>query len=290
MVARTAPPARRNTAIAASVFYFLTIPFLILVLIGNTHINGVLNDIYFFKLDVSHIIPISVANSQLLNSVARSLGLHDFYSVGLWSYCEGYNDEGVTHCSNPKPLFWFNPVAVLVSQLLAGATIALPSEVNTVLTLLRIGSRVMFVFFLTSICLNFVLLLASPLAMRSRWWSVVLTVFGGLSGVFVTVAAIIATAISIAAKVALTAQDQLNISADIGIKMFVFMWIAAVFTDVAFLLHAAMGCCCRRVKVNDSSAQATRSSSMEEKSLKLPNFVRRRKGGQAESPDGQASR
>ncbi|KAK0384955.1 hypothetical protein NLU13_7433 [Sarocladium strictum] len=274
---RTAPPARRNTSIAASIFYFLSIPFLILVLIGNTHINGVLNDLYFFKLDVSHIIPISVANSQLLNSVARSLGLHDFYSVGLWSYCE-----------DPKPLFWFNPVSVLVSQLLAGATIALPSEVNTVLTLLKIGSRVMFVFFLTSICMNFVLLLASPLVMRTRWWSLCLTIFGFLSGVFVTVAAIIATAISVAAKVALTAQDQLNIRTDIGIKMFVFMWLAAIFTDIAFLLHAAMGCCCRPLRRDNGTAPAARSPSTEEKSPKLPSFVRRRRG-QAPSSDTQAS-
>lgn len=285
---RSAPPARRNTSIAAAVFYFLTIPFLILVLIGNTHINGVLNDLYFFKLDVSHIIPISVANSQLLNSVARSLGLHDFYSVGLWSFCEGYNDEGVTYCSDPEPMFWFNPVAVLVSELLAGATIALPSEVNTVLTLLKYGSRTMFVFFLTSICLNFVLFLASVLAMRTRWWSLALTIFGFISGVFVTVAAIIATAISVAAKVALTAQDQLNISADIGIKMFVFMWIAAIFTDVAFLLHAALGCCCKPVRRDDSSAYATRTSSMEEKS-KLPSFVRRRKGGQSSPTEERAT-
>ena len=87
--------ARRNTAITASVFYFISIPFLILVLIGNIHTSGVLTDIYFFKLDVSHIIPISVENSNLLNSVARSLGLHDFYQVGVWNFCEGYNDEYV---------------------------------------------------------------------------------------------------------------------------------------------------------------------------------------------------
>lgn len=88
--------ARRNTAITASILYLIAIPFLVLVLIGNIRINGVLNEFYFFKLDVSHIIPISVANSQLLNSVARSLGLHDFYSVGLWNFCEGYIDEFVT--------------------------------------------------------------------------------------------------------------------------------------------------------------------------------------------------
>lgn len=87
---------RRNTAFTASLFYFLTIPFLILVIIGNTHINSTLNDIYFFQLDVSQVIPISVENSKLLNSVARSLGLHDFYQVGLWNFCEGYNDEYVS--------------------------------------------------------------------------------------------------------------------------------------------------------------------------------------------------
>lgn len=90
---------RTVAATLAGICYFITIPFLILVLIGNTHINSVLDDIFFFKLDVSHIIPISVENSNLLNSVARSLGLHDFYQVGVWSYCEGYNDEYATPLS-----------------------------------------------------------------------------------------------------------------------------------------------------------------------------------------------
>lgn len=113
---------RRNTAIAASVCYFITIPFLVLVLIGNTHINATLNDIYFFKLDVSQIIPIAVANSNLLNSVARSLGLHDFYQVGLWNFCEGYNDEGITQCSTPETLYAFNPVKIIINELLSGAS------------------------------------------------------------------------------------------------------------------------------------------------------------------------
>ena len=60
-ILRDAPVHRRNTTIVATIFYLITIPFLILVSIGNTHINSTLNDIYFFKLDVSQIIPISVA-------------------------------------------------------------------------------------------------------------------------------------------------------------------------------------------------------------------------------------
>ncbi|KAG5954701.1 hypothetical protein E4U57_004206, partial [Claviceps arundinis] len=87
-----APKARRNTTIIAALLYFISLPFLILVLIGNTHDVAVLRDLYFFQLDVSQIIPIAVSNAKLLNSVARSLGLYDFYQVGVWNYCEGYFD------------------------------------------------------------------------------------------------------------------------------------------------------------------------------------------------------
>ncbi|KAH0498250.1 hypothetical protein TgHK011_005515 [Trichoderma gracile] len=268
---------RQWTAIIAGLCYFITIPFLILVLIGNTHINGFLDDIFFFKLDVSHIIPISVENSNLLNSVARSLGLHDFYQVGVWSYCEGYNDEGVTFCSPPKSFFWFDPVEVLVGELLAGARIALPSEVVTILTLLRIGSQVMYAFFMSGTVLNCVLLLLTPLVLKTRWFSLCTSLIGFVAGLVLTVAAVIATVISVAAKIALTAQDQLNIHCDIGGKMFVFMWIAALATDFAFILHAAMGCCCAPDKRNGSRA-ASPSSGAQEKDVPSPisSFMRRR--------------
>ncbi|OAA50711.1 integral membrane protein [Cordyceps fumosorosea ARSEF 2679] len=276
------PKARRNTTIIAWLCYLITIPFLVLVLIGNTHINGVLNDIYFFKLDVSHIIPIAVENSQLLNSVARSLGLHDFYSVGLWNFCEGYLDEGVTFCSRPKQYYWFNPVEVLVSELLAGAKIALPSQVITILTLLRIGSQVMYGCFMAGTILNAILLVLTPLATRRRLFSLFISIIGLLSVITLAVASVIATVISVAARIALTAQDQLNISADIGIKMFVFMWIGTLVTLLAFLLHSAMGCFCRPQRIKRSSSSKRSNGSMAETSSSnhngsLPRFMSRKK-------------
>ncbi|KAJ2968515.1 hypothetical protein NQ176_g9142 [Zarea fungicola] len=279
------PKARRNTTFVAGLCYLITIPFLILVLIGNVRINGILNEIYFFKLDVSHIIPIAVANSQLLNSVARSLGLHDFYSVGVWNFCEGYLDEGVTFCSKPKEFFWFNPVEVLVSELLAGAKIALPSQVITILKLLRIGSQVMYGCFMGGAVLNALLLLLTPLAIRRRLFSLALSLLGLLSSMALVIAAVIATVISVAAKIALTAQDQLNISADIGVKMFAFMWIAALVTLLAFILHSAMGCCCRPQRLGRSSLSSEKrsnpsmaqSSSRSEDPVSLPSFVRRKR-------------
>lgn len=95
-------------ALFTSLLLLISLVFLILVEIGNTWINPILNKIYFIKLDLADIIPISVPNAVLINSIARTLGLHDFYTVGLWGFCEGYNDEGVTHCSEPKTLYWFS--------------------------------------------------------------------------------------------------------------------------------------------------------------------------------------
>jgi len=87
---------RKNAVFVASGCYFISVIFLILVIIGNTSDKAVLRDIYFFKLQVANVIPLDAPNARLLNSVARSLGLHDFYQVGLWNFCEGFNDEYVT--------------------------------------------------------------------------------------------------------------------------------------------------------------------------------------------------
>ncbi|KAK0638754.1 SUR7/PalI family-domain-containing protein [Cercophora newfieldiana] len=235
---------RKGFAISASISYFLSFVFLILIIIGNTYPRAVLSDIYFFKLDLADIIPTSVPNASLINSIAQSIGLHDFYQVGLWNFCEGYEGVGITFCSKPQNLYWFNPVEILMSELLAGATIALPTEIITILDVLRITSNLMFGFFLTGAVLTFVLIFLSPLAIRSRWWSMPLSIAAFIANVLVGAATIIGSVISFAFKFAATAQSDLNIHAYVGVRMFVFMWLAAGFALYSFLVHAGMGCCC----------------------------------------------
>lgn len=109
-------------ALISSFLLLVSVAFVILVEIGNYKVNDILNDIYFIKIDVSDIIPVQVPDAVLINSIAQTLGLHDFYQVGLWGFCQGYNGQGVTSCSEPETLYWFNPVEILQSQLLAGAT------------------------------------------------------------------------------------------------------------------------------------------------------------------------
>jgi hypothetical protein len=115
-----ATKGRKGFAIFTSCLFLLTLIFLILVQIGNTSNNHVLGDLYFFKMDVSNIVPSTVPTSKVMNTAARSLGLHDFYQVGMWNFCEGYNDQGITACSKPMALYWFNPVQIILDELMSG--------------------------------------------------------------------------------------------------------------------------------------------------------------------------
>lgn len=131
-----------------------------------------------------------------------------------------------------------------MSELLAGATIALPTQIITILSVLRISSQIMFGFFLTACILTFLLIFLSPLAVSSKWVSLPLAFTSFLNMTLVLAASAVATAISLAFKYAAEAQSELNIHADVGIKMFVFMWLATGFSIWAFAIHAGMGCCC----------------------------------------------
>jgi len=257
---KRATRVRKGFAISASVAYLIAWVFLVLIIIGNLYDRPVLRDVYFFKLDLADIVPMSAPSASLVNSIAQSIGLHDFYQVGLWNFCEGYRGVGITYCSKPQNLYWFNPVEILMSELLYGATIALPTQILTILDVLRITSNIMFGFFITGAVIAFVMVILSPMAVQTRWWSLGLAIVAFITGFIVGAAAIIGSVISIAFKVAVTAQSDLNIKSDVGVRMFVFMWIAAGCCLYSFLVHAGMGCCCssrRKLARKEQRRQAT---------------------------------
>jgi len=185
-----------------------------------------------------------VPNSVLINSIAQTLGLHDFYQVGLWSFCEGYNGQGVTHCSKPRTLYWFNPVQILRNELLAGAAIALPANINDILNLIKIASQVMFGLFLTGACLSTVLIFLTPLSVYSRWAAFPIAIFTFLTALFTTAASIIATVMFVIFRNVIGSVAEINIGASIGNKMFAFMWVASAFSILAWLIQTGLCCCC----------------------------------------------
>ncbi|KAJ5893879.1 hypothetical protein N7495_005570 [Penicillium taxi] len=275
------PATVKSHRILRSFLYLIAWIFCVLVVIGNVSNKPVLRNTYFLYLDLSNIIPLSIPNAVLINSIAQSIGLHDFYQVGLWNFCEGYNGQGITHCSKPKTLYAFNPVEIIVSELLSGASIALPSDITQPLNLAKLASQWMFGLFITGTVLNFILIFISPLAVSARppqsikGWAAVSSSNGEgfknpgqpphrrrtfipfrsipmlLISFFAALTTIVATVVAtvmfiIFANVFVTADPSLDIKAHIGKQMFVFMWIASAFSLFAFILQFCSCCasCC----------------------------------------------
>ena len=222
-------------------------------MIGNINDNPVIRSTYFLSINLSNIIPESVPNAVFINSIARTLGLHDFYQVGLWTFCEGYNGQGITSCSPPKTLYWFNPVEILLNELLSGATIALPTEVVTALHIVQTASYWMFVSFLIGTCLTFLCTFCAPMAFshKPRWShrtrriflrSLPITILTFAAALFTIGASVIATAMFVIFRNTFSSAADLNVEATLGKPMLAFMWIGSAFNLIGWLMQ--MGTCC----------------------------------------------
>lgn len=292
---KRATRARKSWIIISCLCFFIAVIFLILTAIGNISKKPVIRSTWFFKLDLSNIIPASTPSDIILvNSLARSLGLHDFYQIGLWSFCEGYNDEGVTDCSKPVGLYWFNPVEILLNELLSGATIALPAQINTILNLIKLASHFMFGFFLTGLCMNCVSVFVAPITLYSRWWELPFTLWTFISALLTTAGAVIATVMFVIFRNVITSQTSLNIGATLGTQMFGFMWVGAAFSIFAFVIHLCLSCCCasrRDVKTGRrrGAKAAYGENALDEKkrtkvsgrsAFRMPGFVKRKTSGE----------
>ncbi|KAI9711084.1 MAG: hypothetical protein M1812_007278 [Candelaria pacifica] len=278
---KRATRTRKIFSLLTSFFFLISVVFLVLVEIGNTHIRPVLRNTYFLKLDLSHIIPRSVPNSVLINSIARTLGLHDFYQVGLWNFCEGYTNSGVTSCGKPRTLYWFNPVEILLNELLAGATIALPEEIISVLNIVKTASHYMFALFLLGICLSSFSIILMPFSIYSRWASLPTAILSFLAALATTAATIIATVMFIIFRNVFTTAPEVNINAELGIQMFAFMWIASGFGILAWLVQMGMCCCCasrRDVKKGKKRGSSKAYAGNEHQGLERSASRRSKKG------------
>lgn len=241
------------TRLFAVFIYFAAVIFLILVEIGNINGKAVIRDTYFLQINLADVIPNSVPNAVLINTIAQSLGLHDFYQVGLWNYCAGYNGQGITYCSPTTTAYWFNPVEIIMSELLVGASIALPTEVISVLDIVKTASTWMFACFLVGTVLTVLCMLFAPMAFskKPRWShkrkriflrSLPITILTFLALLFTAAGAIIATAMFVIFKNTFESAAEFNIQAYLGTQMLAFEWTAVGLLLIGFIMQ--IGTCC----------------------------------------------
>jgi hypothetical protein len=82
---------------------------------------------------------------------------------------------------------------------------------------------------------------------------------------------------------AFTSVTELNIGAQLGAKMFAFMWIASAFSILAWLIQTSLCCCCasrrdvkRGKKIGSKKAWQTETPGVSEKESKRGVFGRKK--------------
>ncbi|KAK0872226.1 hypothetical protein LTS02_001415 [Friedmanniomyces endolithicus] len=205
----------------------------------------------------------SVENTikQDISSVARTLGIHDFYNVHILDFCEGYYTPGpvpnttlprsqihrnVTSCSNRTAMYSFDPRTTLQQELNASGhgNVALsdlnwPSDVDRGLHALVIAQKATFVLYCVAIALIGVatLLALASLFAEGRLSAFVNVLVDWLAFLAIGLASAIATAVAVKAVDVINKYgDHIGAQASTGSMFLVLTWVATAVMLVASIV------------------------------------------------------
>jgi hypothetical protein len=251
--------------------YALTIASLIcIILVGLGCTNkdsSTLNDLYFFRADLQNFTSSSSTKSEisqilneagvsasssnltaLLDEAEKEVGLKDFYSIGLWGYCDGSisgnSTFNTTECSKPVAEFWFNPIQVWNLNG-TGVENMLPSGLEKALNIYKGVSKWMFIAYIVAFAATIAELVVGVFAICSRWGSCVTSLISGIAFLFTTAASVTSTALF--ATLTGTFNDALKsygITGQMGKNIYVTTWLAVAFSLGASLFWVLSSCCC----------------------------------------------
>ncbi|KAK0352794.1 hypothetical protein LTR91_022452 [Friedmanniomyces endolithicus] len=201
------------------------------------------------------------AINQDISSVARTLGIHDFYNVHILDFCEGYYTPGpvpnatlrrsqirqnVTSCSKRTAMYSFDPRSTLQQELSASGhgNVALsdlnwPSDVDRGLHALAIAQKATFVLYCVAIALVGVatLLALAGLFAEDRLSAFVNVLVDWLAFLAIGLASAIATAVAVkAVDVINTYGNQIGAQASTGSKFLVLTWVATAVMLVSSIV------------------------------------------------------
>ncbi len=105
-------------------------------------------------------------------------------------------------------------------------------------------SQTMFGLFLTGTCLAFVVIFLAPCSVFSHWAALPIAILTSLAALCISIGSAIATAMFVIFRNTISSQQDLNIQAELGSRMFAFMWVASAFALLAMLIQLGECCCC----------------------------------------------
>ncbi|KAL9535518.1 hypothetical protein SMMN14_00318 [Sphaerulina musiva] len=230
------------------------------------------NPLVNFLDNISNTIESEIQDG--ITDVAQQLGIHDFYSAHLMTYCEGYyyynnstrdnnnnnNDnneddaqKNITKCSNRTALYNFNPQKILQQELDASNTgidlsdLNWPSDISTGLNALRIAAKATFVLYCIAIGFIGIALLAAiaSIFLAGRLSAILNVIADWMAFVTLGIASAIATAVAVkGARTINKYGGEVGVSADRGNKFLVITWVATgllLLSSVVWCVLAVMG-------------------------------------------------
>lgn len=184
---------------------------------------------------------------DILDKLQEDSTLADFYTIGLWGYCDGDISSGKFNtktCSKPKAEYYFDPLLVWG---LNGTSIKdeLPGDYNKVMKVYKSVSKWQFIAYVIAFVATALEILVGAFAICSRWGSCVTTLVAVVAFLFTTAASITSTVLFSIFKSSLgPALKAYGIYLDMGKNMFAATWLAVAFSLAAVLFWTFSVCCC----------------------------------------------
>ncbi|KAL2290185.1 hypothetical protein FJTKL_00666 [Diaporthe vaccinii] len=207
---------------------------------------------------------------DLLNTVLQRLGIHDFYTANLMTYCQGYYEptaipnetvsrnkitRNFTYCSPRSGNFQFDPREALQRDLNASGNgwlnvsdLNWPDEIDRGIDAIHIVQRVAFIIYCVSIGLIGLATLASiaSFAFSGRTSACGNIVLALLAFLVVAVSSALATAIAvIGARAVDRYAEQVGVTASPGRRFLGLTW-GATAAMLVCLLWWSVDCCVGR--------------------------------------------
>ncbi|OJJ35605.1 hypothetical protein ASPWEDRAFT_40815 [Aspergillus wentii DTO 134E9] len=227
--------------------------------------SSTLNNLYFFRANTSDITTNSTSITDKIKSATgqsvsesdfdtaldqaqKELNIKDFYTIGLWGYCDGNitssNSFDTTHCSQAKAEFYFDPISVWNLNG-TGLESELPDGLDKALKVYKGVSKWMFIAYIIAFVATILELVVGIFAICSRWGSCVTSLVSAVAFFFTAAASVTSTALFATLTGTFnSALKQYNIHGSMGKNIYVATWLAVAFALGASLFWTISTCCC----------------------------------------------
>ena len=235
-------------------------------MIGKGNLDSIVNQLDLpdnVKGAINGLNLSSELQGSIVHSVAQALNIHDFYSMHVLDYCEGYYEptavanatsqpsKNVTFCEQPGAMFTFNITEILQRELRGGVTLAdlhWPDDIQNALDVLDVATRVMFVMYCVGIGLVGAAMLSALLGIFASgvlhaWLNALLDLVAAIA---FGIGSGIATAIAVSVTNAVGQYGSaIGVSAYRGNGFLTISWVATALVVLAMFAWI-FDCCAGR--------------------------------------------